>query len=99
MLVQVHFVLALANSMRYKYVCKAEEQLAMQITNYAQLLQYISSNTAFAHAVATELSVAQAMLDFVLADAQLCAIAATQHNETDVSILHEFVLDDVLLNT
>ena len=75
----------------------------MQINNYAELTQYVRSNAVFAAlSIASndadyelQLFAQRAILDFVLAEPHLYAIACKHHNETDASILHEFLFDDV----
>jgi hypothetical protein len=76
----------------------------MQIFNYAQLTNFVRNNAVFAALSTAEdaedaelqLFAQRAIVDFVLQDAALFAIASAHFNETDVSTLHEFVFDDVV---
>jgi hypothetical protein len=76
----------------------------MQITNYAQLTNFVRNNAAFVALSAAEdavdaelqLFAQRAIVDFMLEDAALFAIASEHFGETDVSTLHEFVFDDVV---
>jgi hypothetical protein len=76
----------------------------MQITNYAQLINFVRNNTVFT-ALNTadndadaelQLFAQRAIVDFILADAALYAIASAHYDETDVSTLHEWLFDDVV---
>lgn len=78
----------------------------MQIENYAELVAFVRDNEVFmslgrltddtdeaTHEL--EMFAARAIVDFLLADPKLRALAAAEHNETDDSILHEWVFFDV----
>jgi hypothetical protein len=81
----------------------------MQINNYADLVAFVRNNTVFKSLGALpadaaddndtthelELFAARVVVDFVLANPQLRALAVAEHNETDDSILHEWLFDDV----
>ena len=75
----------------------------MHITTYAQLVNAIASNAVFSamHTASNEhddelqLFAQRAIIDFMLANAALYAIASAEHNEADTSILAEYVFDDV----
>ena len=73
----------------------------MHITSYDQLVAAIASNTVF-----SQLSIAdseqdyqlqlfaqRAIIDFMLSVPAMFVLASAEHNETDVSILHEYLFD------
>ena len=68
----------------------------MQITNYAQLMHYIHSNTAYSNAVAAgQHDLAEAMVRFVIADTQMFAILVKQMGTNTAEALAESLLDDL----
>lgn len=75
----------------------------MQINTYAELVAFVRNNATFNALSApcdtpndTELQLfaQRAIIDFVLANEQLRSIAETEHNENDITMLHEFLFDD-----
>jgi hypothetical protein len=90
--------------MRYKVCIQQQTEHIMQITNYAQLTNFIRNNAVFAALSTAEdaedaelqLFAQRAIVDFVLENPALFAIASEHFDETDVSTLHEFVFDDVV---
>jgi hypothetical protein len=76
----------------------------MQVKNYTQLTNFVRNNAVFAALsiadneadAELQLFAQRAIVDFMLEDAALFAIASAHFNETDVSTLHEFVFDDVV---
>jgi hypothetical protein len=81
----------------------------MQIDTYADLVDFVRNNTVFVQLGALpadpadddqelhekELFAARVVVDFVLANAELRAIAEAEFGETDETILHEWLFDDV----
>jgi len=87
--------------MRYKVCIQQQTEHTMQIFNYAQLTNFIRNNAVFAALSTAEdaelqLFAQRAIVDFVLENPALFAIASEHFDETDVSTLHEFVFDDVV---
>ena len=75
----------------------------MQVNNYAQLVAFVRNNAVFAALneasdeadFEMQLFAQRAIVDFVLEDAALFAIASEHFAETDKSILHEHLFDAV----
>ena len=68
----------------------------MQINTYAQLVNFIATNELFYKvSIDNNVELTTFGIEFMLADKAIFAIVSAEAQDTDESVLHEMLLDDV----